>query len=164
MGNMAGFDANAPENQSSNSLVPAGTYRMVAVSSELKDTKKRDGKYFNFEFQILDGEFQNRRVFHKFNIKNSNEQAEQIGKGQLSQFCRAVNVPNPNDSSDLHMKQFEAKVIIKKAEENSEYSDQNAITAFKPCAPLGSQAKQFATPTQSPAPTTPVAASAGIPW
>ena len=130
-----GFDAAAPENQKTSSVVPAGEYPAIMIESEKKETNAKDGHYLKTQWQIVKGEFQNRRIFCNFNLwlNPSKELAIQIGKGQFSECCRAVNVLNPKDSSELHNKPCMIKLKITK---DDEYGDKNEITKF---APVGKQ-------------------------
>jgi len=131
-----GFDAAAPENQKTSSVVPAGEYPAIMIESEKVATKASDGHYLKTQWQIVKGEFQNRRIFCNFNLwlNPSKELAIQIGKGQFSECCRAVNVLNPKDSSELHNKVCIVKLKIVK---DDQYGDKNEITKF---APVGKQA------------------------
>lgn len=123
------FDAAAPENQSPSSVVPAGEYEVIAIASEVKNTNDGSGRFLNMQFQITKGEFQNRRIFHRFNLwlAADKEKAIAIAKGQFSEFCRAVGVLTPSDSSELHNKSCLIRVNVKSSEG---YGDQNNITKF----------------------------------
>ena len=127
----SGFDANAPENQRANSVVPAGEYRAIMIESEKKATNANDGHYLNTKWQIVSGEFQNRLIFQKFNLWLSAEKqtAIEIARGQFSECCRAVGVLSPKDSSELHKKACLVKVKIGK---DTGYGEQNEITSYKP--------------------------------
>lgn len=111
------FDANAKENNQSTCL-PAGEYDAVCVKSEKKETNAKDGAYLACEFKVTRGEFQNRSIFCNFNLWLNPAKAEAItiAKGQFSQFCRAVGVLTPKDSSELHNKPFVVKVNAKDGE------------------------------------------------
>jgi hypothetical protein len=148
----SGFDANAPENQRTNSVVPAGEYPAIMVESEKKSTNANDGHYLNTKWQIVAGEFQNRIVFQKYNLwlAPHKETALQIARGQFSECCRAVGVNTPRDSSELHNKPVMIKVKVKK---DDQYGDQNEITAYKP---VGKPATS--------APTIAAASTTGEPW
>lgn len=131
MADLTGFDAQAPENQSSRCL-PKGEYRCVMVNSERKATNDGTGHYLNCEFAILDGEFQNQRIFCKLNVwlHPSKATAIKIAKGKLSELCRAVNVLTPKDTSELHGKPLIVKVTIKTSDD---YGDQNDVVGFRAC-------------------------------
>ena len=127
-----GFDAEAPENQRTNSVVPAGEYPAIMIESEKKATNARDGHYLKTRFQIVSGEFQNRHIFKNFNLwlPAHKEQALQIARGEFSEFCRSVGVANPKDSSELHDKPCMIKVKIR-VDKSGQYDDQNDISGFK---------------------------------
>jgi hypothetical protein len=129
----SGFDATAAENQRTNSVVPAGEYPAIMVESEKKPTNANDGHYLKTKWQIVAGEFQNRIVFKNFNLwlPAQKEQAIQIARGEFSEFCRAVGVPNPRDSSELHNKPCQIKVKVR-VDKSGQYDDQNDISGWKP--------------------------------
>ncbi len=117
MADLGGFDANDPKNKAPSNALPKGEYKAVLVKSERKATSAGDGFYLDCDFQIVSGEFQNKHIFHKLNLwlHPSKSQAIQIAKGQLSELCRAVGVPNPKDSSDLHNKAVIIKLTVKES-------------------------------------------------
>lgn len=138
------YDANAKENNPSNAL-PAGDYPAVMISS-----KRPEGKpYLQCDFQIAGGEFQNRRVTHYFNLFHANQEPRDIAKGQFSQFCRAVGVLTPKDSSELELK----PLIIKLNAKESNGQLRNNITKFSP--------KPATAPVAASAPTS---TTAGAAW
>ena len=122
-----GFNPNEHESKSFD-ILPAGDYEVVATSSSLEHTKDGSGTYFKFEFQVLNGPCQNRKVWHNFTWKNSNEKAVAIGKGQLADLCKAVGVLSPKDTSELHNKPLRIKVAVRKDEV---YGDSNDVKGFK---------------------------------
>ena len=133
----SGFDATAPENQRTSSVIPAGEYPAIMIESERKPTNAGDGHYLKTRWQIVKGEFQNRQIFKNFNLwlPPQKEQALQIARGEFSEFCRAVGVANPKDSSELHNKPCMVKVKVR-IDKSGQYDDQNDISAFKA---IGSQ-------------------------
>ena len=115
----SGFDANAPENNENN-LIPKGEYQAVIVKSDLQETKDKTGKYLKLDFQICSGEYMNKHVFTNLNLwlaetDDKKKTAVKIAKAQMSELCRAVNVLNPRDSSDLHNKPLTIKVGVQEA-------------------------------------------------
>lgn len=150
-----GFDARNVEPNEGFDVLPAGEYDAVIVNSEVKTTTAGDGKYLKLELQILNGQFQNRKVWDNLNIWNNNAQAVQIAKGTLSAICRAINVLTPQDSAELHNKPLRVKLAIKK---DAEYGDKNVVRSYKP-----RQAGPAPTPAAAPASGQP-AAPAWNPW
>lgn len=153
-----GFDARTVEPNQGFDVIPAGEYDAAIVASEVKATSAGDGKYLKLELQILNGTFQNRKIWDQLNIWNPNAQAVQIAKGTLSAICRAVNVLTPKDSAELHNKPLRIKVAVKK---DAEYGDKNVVKSYKP------RDVQPPAPPVSPAPSPDPAmagTAAGQPW
>ena len=157
MGNLTGFDANTIEPNQFD-VIPAGEYEVLITKSQMKQTKDGRGQYLELEMQILNGQFQNRKLFDRLNIVNANQQAVTIAKGALSAICRAVGVLTPNDSSELHNKPLRAKVKVTK---DDQYGDKNEVVAYKPRqagpATTTTGAQPLAQATDEPQP-------AGQPW
>jgi hypothetical protein len=127
MADLAGFNANEVPPNEGFGLIPRGDYDAVIIDSEKKLTKNGKGHYLALTFQICSGEYQNRRLFENLNLWNESTEAVQIAKGNLSAICRAVGVPTPGDSSELHNKPLKISVAIKKEDE-----ERNRIVGFKP--------------------------------
>lgn len=102
MANLQGFDATEVPEQEEFSAIPKDKYTAIAIESEMKPTKKGTGEYLQFTFEVLDGKYKGRKLWARMNIKNPNPTAQDIGQRELAQFCKAVGVPRPNDSSELH--------------------------------------------------------------
>jgi len=127
-GNLSGFNA-ADVAPASFDVLPAGEYDAVIISSGMEPTSKGDGKFLKLELQVLNGEYQNRKVWDRLNLINPNAKAVEIAKGTLSAICRAVGILTPQDSSDLHGKPLRIKVTVRKSDE---YGEQNEVKAYKP--------------------------------
>ena len=127
-GNLSGFNAQNVE-PGGFDVLPAGEYDVCIVSSVVERTKAGTGKFLKLELQVLNGPFQNRKVFDRLNLWNPNQQAVTIAQGTLSAICRAVGVLTPQDSSDLHNKPLRCKVVVKKSDE---YGESNEVKAYKP--------------------------------
>ena len=127
MGNLSGFDARTVEPTGFEPL-PAGNYEVLIASTEVKETASGNGKYLKIELQIPEGQkFAGRKLFDNLNIWNPSDKASQFAKGTLSAICRAVGIPTPDDSSDLHGKRLLATVVV----ENREgYGPQNRIKSY----------------------------------
>lgn len=146
--------------------VPAAWYNVMAEKSEIKPTKAADGSCFlEFMYTIVDGQYAGRKLFDRFNIRNSNPQAQEIGYKQLSALSHAVGVINWQDSAQLHNIPFKVKVKVRAAD--GQYEASNEITSRKhinenvggpaagaaPQQPMGMPPQQqFAPPPQQQAP------------
>jgi len=150
---LAGFDANQVEPHEGFDVLPAGEYDVCVVASSMKDAKKGGGKFLEFELQVLSGPYQNRKLWDRLNLVNSNDKAVQIAKGTLSAICRAVGVLTPQDSSELHNKPIRCRVKVRRQEG---YDDTNEITSYKSRAAQPQQTEQMvpavagSSPSQTP--------------
>jgi hypothetical protein len=123
------FDATNIDPTNKFDLVPAGHYVAEIEDAELKDTKKGTGQYINLKFNIIDGPFNGRKVFHRINVINQNPDAESIGQQQLSQLCHAINHLKLRSERDLIGRTCRIKVTISPG--TNGYDDQNDIKAFE---------------------------------
>jgi hypothetical protein len=126
---LTGFDANEVEPNTGFEHIPPGEYEACIVNSERKTTKSGTGEYLNLELTILNGPYQNRRLFEKLNLQNPNAKAVEIAKGTLSSICRAVGVLKPGNSSELHNLPLRISVGVEKREDTGELT--NRIKGFK---------------------------------
>ncbi|QYK49105.1 MAG: DUF669 domain-containing protein [Phycisphaeraceae bacterium] len=128
MATLTGFDATNVEPNAGFDPIPAGTYPAVVIESEMKPTKKGDGKYLEVTIEVLEGECKGRRIWDRMTIEHPNEQTVQIAMGALSALCRAVGVVRPNDSSELHNIPLDVKVGLKKRSDTGEMT--NTVKAY----------------------------------
>ncbi len=96
------FNANEVEPSTGFDAIPAGKYQVVITDSEMKTTKTGNGQYLQLEFEIIEGEYKNRKVWSRLNLENPNTDAVRMARADLSAICRAVNVLQPRDSVELH--------------------------------------------------------------
>jgi hypothetical protein len=147
------FDATTVEPSAPTGPIPAGTYLAHAIESDLKPLKSGNGTGLALTFQILDGEFKNRRLWANLNVQHSNPEAQKIGQQQLSSLCRAVNAVKLNNSEELHFKPVKIRVKIRV---DAQYGDKNEIAGYEPAtgttsAPSFQSAPQTAAPAAAPA-------------
>jgi len=93
--------------------IPPGKYVAVITNSEFKETKSGKGMYLALTFEIIEGEHKNRKLWSRLNLENPNEKAVEIARGQLSAICHAINVPDLNDTAQLHDKPIVIRVTQK---------------------------------------------------
>ena len=111
------------------SPVPNGTYPATIVSAEIKDAKS-GGQYISAQFAITAGEYENRRVWENFNIKNDNDMAVQIGLAKLKQLFVAAGKTNftingPEDLANI-------TTGIELRTKTDAYGTKNVINNFVP--------------------------------
>ncbi|MCK6486567.1 MAG: DUF669 domain-containing protein [Phycisphaerae bacterium] len=133
------FNANEVDPNFAFEAIPAGKYLAVITESEMKATKSGTGQYLEFTFQIIDGEYKGRSVWSRLNLDNPNATTVKIARAELSAVCRAVGVPAPKDSVELHNIPLVITVGLKKRDDNGEmsnvikgYSKKDAVAARAP--------------------------------
>ena len=138
------FNANEVEPSTGYDPIPAGKYQAVITESEMKPTRTGNGQYLQLEFEIIEGEYKNRKVWARLNLENANADAVRIARADLSAICRAVNVLQPRDSVELHNLPLTITVRCKK---NQDDEIVNEIKGYGPRTSLsGVAAAKPATP------------------
>ena len=91
--------------------IPEGYYHVVAIDSEIRETKAGNGRYIQFKFEITDaGPFQGRYVWDRFNMQNPNPKAVEIAQENLARFCQAAGLNSISDSFELHHRPVKVKI------------------------------------------------------
>jgi len=155
--------------------VPEGDYDLQLVSTELSATRDETGVLLNSTFEIVTGEYEGRKIFTRFNVRNKSAQAQSIGIGEFKALCLAVSIPYEearNDTSMLEYKPFRAKVGLGVETDkatgkpklnpntNAPYAPKNSIKKFYP---FGETAPASAPAATAPAKVaTHVAAAANV--
>ena len=125
------FDHTAVDTTDSFDPLPPGEYVVEVVDSDVKQTKAGDGAYIALQLRVVEGEFENRRVFTNINHQNPNPKAQVIGERQLAQLCTAVGLKHSlDDVVDLHNIPVKAVILVEPAKDN--YGPRNSVRAYKP--------------------------------
>ena len=95
-------------------LLPAGRYLAQIVSSDIVDTKAGNGQRLIWTVEVLDGEFTGRRLVDSINTRNHSDAAVTVGNQRLAMVCNALGIPSAEDSEQLHLIPFWAKVEHRK--------------------------------------------------
>jgi len=154
---MASINFNAAEVEpSAFEAIPAGTYEAVVSNSESKPMKSGNGMGFNFEFEIVSGEFKGKKVFAWITFEHrTSPDAQRIGREQLSALCRAVGVSQLNDTVQLHNLPLMITVAIDRSD-----ATRNIVKGYKAKAGAAAQPAQTpAAPAQDGG-----AATGAAPW
>ena len=158
MSNLSSYNFNAEEVEPSSSfdLISAGWYKAIISNSEIKPTRDGYGEYLSLTLQVIEGQYENRLVFARLNLKNANDKAVEIARKDLAAICRAVGVMSPQSSEELHDKPLMIKVKVRPA--SGEYEASNDVGGYK-----ADEGTDFTPPQQqqkAPTPSTP----AKKPW
>ena len=107
------FDASTVAPQEAFDPIPAGWYPAQIVESEMKAGSKPGSAYLAITLQIMGGDFNNRKVFDRFNLQNANPVAVEIAYRSLSAVCHAVGLIQVADSQLLHGHPLMVKVSVR---------------------------------------------------
>jgi len=155
MGMLDGF--NAEDIKDDFAAIPSGFYTAMAVSYEEK-TAKSGGEYVKLRFDIIDGQYKGRCIFHNLNLVNDNEVAVRIAKSDLANICRAVGILRPKSFSELLNKPMRVKVTVKP--ETDQFPAQNELKKFEAlnpvAAPVAAPSTNGAAPWKKADPVVPV--------
>ena len=115
------FDAEAVQPEQGFDPLPPGKYCAEIISCTEQATKNQSGFMTVFGFRILEGEYKNRILYDRLNLKNQNQKTVEIARGQLSALCRAVGVLKPYAASELFNKPIVLQVAQQK--DNPQYNE-----------------------------------------
>lgn len=111
------------------SVIPADTYNVQIVKSEVVPTKAGTGSLLKTQMKVIDGKFKGRIVFGQYNLTNPNPQAVVISKKQMKTLCDSIGKPDGvKDSNELHNIPFQIKVSVKPAQ--GQYAEQNEVKFY----------------------------------
>lgn len=134
--------------------LPAGEYTVEVVDSDVRSTKAGTGELIALTFRVVDGEYENRRIWVNINHRNQNPKAQQRGEKELGQLKHAVHMTHGlEDTVDLHNIPLRAVVVVE--EGSNGYGPRNSIKAYKPLESTANVAPMR--PAQAPA-------KAAAPW
>jgi len=145
MGNLAGFNAANVDIENKFDAVPAGDYVVIVTDSNYGPTNDGNGERLSLDLEIQEPEqFRGKKLWDNLNMVNANQTAVEIAIRQLGQLCMAANVPEPDDSQQLHFIPVIATVAIDKRDKT-----RNQVKAYKKLEGSAAGAGQV-TPFQRP--------------
>ena len=145
-----------PQGKTSFDPIPPGWYTVTIASAEVKATKNGTGQYIAIRYDVTGPTHQGRVIFGNLNIRNQSPKAEEIGRQQLGEICRAIGLAKVGDTDQLIGNALSIKVDIEKSEQ---YGDKNQVKGFKPIAGGAPPRAAMAAAAAAPA-----AAKAAPPW
>lgn len=91
-------------------FIPTGDYEVVITESSVSAGN------LNVVLQITSGVHAGKKVSDSVPIKNPNLKKERRGRATLQAICWAVGVLTPSDSSELHGKPFNVRIVANKVQ------------------------------------------------
>ena len=154
------FDATGIEPTTGYDVLPAGKYRAQIVESEMRVTRNGMGQFLWLMLDIIEGQYQGRKLFDQLNLVNSNPQTVEIAQRTLSAICHATAKMHVSDSEEVHLIPMTIQVKIRPPKNG--YGESNAVAYLPPDRAAAARAAKPA----SAAPATPAAPPkmASAPW
>lgn len=129
MGNL-NITASEHEELGNYDAIPVGEYKVILSNTEEKTSNTSGDRYFSFEYQVVEGEFEGRKLWDVVAIFSSNPKAVAIAKRKVAAVCRALNKASINDTVELHDQPMVAVVGQRKDQQSGEM--RNNIKNWKP--------------------------------
>lgn len=126
------FDATSHDtSQRDYEELPNGVYRLEIDASDVTPTKDGRGTILKTTMTVIEPEaFKGRKLFSTYNLENPNAQAQEIGQRQFASLCRAIGVNEVEDSEELHLIGFTAKVKLGKPSKDGQYPARAEIARY----------------------------------
>ncbi len=151
--------------------VPPGEYLLQVEAAEAGPTKDQTGVLLKVTHGVVSGEFEGRKIFNQYNIRNKSAQAQNIGISELKALALACNIDWDivrQDTDALLYKPYTAIVGFAKEQINPNtgqpYPTKNRIMKYITAS--GGAPAAPARPASAPAARAnpPPVAKAGMPW
>lgn len=111
--------------------LPNGVYALEIEKSEVSATTNGKGTILRIVNNVLEPEeFNGRKLFANYNIVNDSAIAQEIGQKQFASLCRAVGVMDCEDSEQLHLIRYVAKVALGKPSKDGQYPARAEIKTY----------------------------------
>lgn len=171
------FDASSIDTEARDyDELPNGIYQFETTVAEIKPTANGNGTILKITDTVLAPEaFKGRLLFSNINIENQNAQAQEIGQRDLAMRCRAMGLTGVDDTDELRLIAFTAKVGLGKPSKDGQYPARAEIKRFyypdqgdipEPLVEVAANDNRPASRAATPAARPPVAAPAKTanPW
>ena len=129
---MLNLDLNSRKDTASKSfeILPRGQYLVSCINAETKITKAKTGEFIECTFRVMEGPYEGRMIWTRFNIVNPNPLAQDIGLDQLTAYMLSAGFEDLKlkNVSDLCGKPVIAVVKHKESESGTSAE----VSYFKP--------------------------------
>jgi Protein of unknown function (DUF669) len=147
--------------------LPDGEYIAQIVANEVRHTKANTGLILILTWEIIEGEYTNRKIWQNINYQNESAEAQAIGQGQIKNICDAIGYKQHFNDGDVLMFQ-PCRVRIGLGKKQEGYERRNEIKSVKPMTATAPAGTPAIAPASKPAtaPKAPVgpAAAGRRPW
>jgi hypothetical protein len=113
-------------------IFAAGPQPLEFIETDIVPTNAGDGKLLKYRLRVTQGELEDRLVFGQMNLQNKNPIATKMGQEEFRAAREVTGVLEPEDTQDLHFKEFIGYVKItprklKKGTTDEYYEAKNEI-------------------------------------
>jgi hypothetical protein len=102
-----------------------GPQMLELTESDIVPTTAGTGKLLKYKIRITYGELEDRLIFGQMNLQNPNPVATKIGQEEFRALREVTGVLEPEDTQDLHFKQFVGYVKLTPAK--GDYDAKNEV-------------------------------------
>jgi hypothetical protein len=124
------FDAKTVEPSTGFDPIPDGEYLVMVEKAEEKPTKAEGGEQLVLQLKVIEGKYAKRVIFARINLQNKSAKCVEIGRAELSAFCRATGVLTPKAAFEFANRLLKVAVKVVKRQDNGELSNQ--VTKYMP--------------------------------
>lgn len=104
---------------------PVGKHIVQIIESDIKATKSGDSGMLELVCEVLDGDAKGTTGAYRLNIYNTNPQAAEIAKRQLSAVCHVTGVFQLDDTRALHNIPF--MIEVKPQKNDPQYTEVSKV-------------------------------------
>lgn len=133
--------------------IPPGWYVAQIIDSEKKDAST-GGKILVLTWEIIDGEFEKRRIWDNQNWEHAKADTMLMARQHVAKICKAVGIGPINNSTELHHKPCRIQLGIQKGNARlggGTYDDKNNVKGFAPLTAAAPAGKPATAPAARPA-------------
>ena len=109
--------------------LPAGSYEVGVVGTEVRQTKAGTGQFLKLTLEVTDGRHAGRKLFENLNIDNPNQQAQEIAQKTLKTLKELCGIDRLTDSSQFLGKVVQVQVTLKPRKDTGELEN---VLRFNP--------------------------------
>lgn len=118
-----------PAKPRDNMLIPNGWYRAWIIGTDIRKTNAGDGRFLELTWEIVEGDYEKRRLWDRHNFENKSAVAVKIAQEQISAICHATNVLEFSDPGELAGVLCMIKIGV---ERKTGQPDRNKIYGYMP--------------------------------
>lgn len=122
--------------------LPGGNYLLLCDDSEIKESAAKND-YLQIDFTVLSSDQKNmagKKFILRLNLWHDKQSTVDMAEKELAAICRAMGIPELDDTDVLHEKQVVAKMILVPAKPGSQYGDSNRVIKYSaPKVPVEKQ-------------------------